>query len=269
MNIKSAICLYGIVGGTEGKDGLGVNIPFEECYKTYKRHIINVNKADVFVHSWSVEAESDLINLYKPKKYQFQPQIQFDYKHPPIHKGEKALAKHKDQGFRSLSKWYSLKRSLELKTEYELEHNFEYDAVMLTRFDTLFFVDLDFSKCDLSCLCVPNWNTPDGLGEHPKIKPDRVNRSETGYGLSDMWYLSNSKIINEFIGIYDGVKSNKYRVSQHKAAWDCFLDIGYQRNILKYYLYRHYDFELYRWHVLRNFYKKGDGWKGGNDPTKS
>ena len=266
MSIRSAICLYGIVGGTEGKDGLGGNIPFEECYKTYKTHIIDVNKADIFIHSWSVEVQDELLELYKPKKYQFQEQIPFKYN--VVVKKPKLRAMHKDQGFRSLSKWYSLKRSVELKMEYEQEQGFEYDYIMLTRFDTLFFVNLDFSKLDKKYLWVPNFNTPDGLGEHPKIKPNRVNRSETGYGLSDMWYLANSKIINEFTKIYGGVKSNKYRISQHKAAWDCFLDLGYKRKFIKYILYRHYDFELYRWHVLRNFYRKGDGWKNDRPPKK-
>lgn len=259
--MKSAICLYGVVGGTEGKGGRGGNIPFEECYKTYKKHIIDVNDADVFIHSWSVDVEKDLVNLYKPKKYEFQPQIKF------VHKTKKPHEKSK--GFMSLSKWYSLKRSIELKKDHEREHGFEYDCVMLTRFDTLFFTDLDFSKCDLNYLWVPYFNTPDGLGEDPTAKLDRVNRSAVGHSLSDMWYFSNSKIINEFTKIYGGVDADRYRISQHKAAWDCLLTLGYDRDIIKYTLYRHFDFELYRWCILRNFYKKGDGWKNGKDPTAS
>lgn len=247
--MRSAICLYGIVGGTEGKAGAGENIPFEECYKTYKKHIIDINNSDVFIHSWSTDVEKELISLYKPKKHLFQENMEFEYK--------SENPKHQEQGFRSLSKWYSLKQAIELKKQYEKENGFEYDCVMLTRFDTLFFTDLDFSKCDLSCLYVPNFNTPDGWGEDPTAKPDKINRSEHIHGLSDMWYFSNSKIINEFCKIYDGVKDLRYRRSQHKAAWDCFLDLGYKRDIIKYILYRHYDFELYRWR-LGNLYSKGD-----------
>ncbi len=247
--MRSAICLYGIVGGTDGKGGAGSNVPFEECYKMYKKHIIDINDADVFIHSWSVDVEDELTALYKPKNHRFQEQIKFVY--------DSKLSKHRDHGFRSLSKWYSLKQAIELKKEYENENDFEYDCVMLTRFDTLFFTDLDFSKCDLQHLYVPHFNTPDGWGEDTTVKPDKTNRSEHIHGLSDMWYFSNSKIINEFSEIYDGVDSGKYRISQHKAAWDRFLDLGYERDLIKYTLYRHYDFELYRWR-LGNLYFKGD-----------
>lgn len=253
--MKSAVCLYGVVGGIEGKNGSGGNIPFEKCYETYKKHIIDVNNADVFIHSWSIDVEDSLVNLYKPNKYKIQEQIPFEYKIIPENKRLREI--HKDQGYRSLSKWYSLKKVIELKKEYEFEHGFEYDCVMLTRFDTLFFVDLDFSKCDLTCLCVPHFNNPDGLGHNLTIKPDRINMSETRYGFSDMWYLSNSKIIDEFIKIYSGVDSGKYRISQHKAAWDLFFGLGYDRSFFRYYLYRHYDFELYRW-VIGNLFSKGD-----------
>lgn len=251
--MRSAICLYGIVGGTEGKGGDGANIPFEECYETYKKHIIAVNNTDIFIHSWSLDVQDEIVNLYKPKKYQFEKQIQFVYNSRA--KAKKIRHREIDQGFRSLSKWYSLKRSVELKTEYECENNFEYDWVMLTRFDTLFFTDLDFSKCEPDHLYVPHFNTPDGLGENPSAKLNRINRR--GYGLSDMWYLADSKIVNEFTKIYDGVKTYQYRVSQHKAALDCLLDCGYKKDVIKYTLWRHYDFELYRW-VLGNLYSKGD-----------
>lgn len=252
--MKSAICLYGIVGGTEGKGGSGGNIPFEECYKTYKKHIIDINNADIFIHSWSTDVEKSLVDLYKPKKHKFQEQIKFIYK--PFAK-KKYTDKNRDHGYRALSKWFSVKESLRLKKEYETEHNFRYDWVMFTRFDTLFFTDLNFSECNSNSLYVPNFNTPEGWGEDPTAKPDRTNRSEYIHALSDMWYFGSSDIIDHFSKIYDGVKNNKYRISQHKAAWDCFLDLGYKRKMVKYLLYRHYDFELYRWH-LGNLYLKRD-----------
>lgn len=266
MSGRNAICLYGIVGGCDGKGGLGENIPFEECYKSYKKHIIDVNNADIFIHSWSVDVEKELVNLYEPKKYKFEKQIQFDYKHPPIHKRD--TKKHKEQGFRALSKWYSLKQAVELKQEYEKEQGFTYEGVMLTRFDTLFFVDLDFTKCNLAKLVVPHFNTPicmpDNPGDNPnkvKIvkKAERNNISENGNSLSDMWYLSNSKTIDEFTKIYDGVASGKYRISQHKAAVDHFYSLGFDQGLFSYMLYRNYDFELYRWYVFQNYYSKGDG----------
>ena len=106
--MRSAICLYGLVGGTEGKNGLGTDIPFEKCYDTYKKHIIDINDADIFIHSWSINVRNELTSLYKPKKCKFEEQIQFKYKNP----------KQQEQGFRSLSKWYSLREAIRLKKEY-------------------------------------------------------------------------------------------------------------------------------------------------------
>lgn len=250
--MKVAICLYGIVGGTDGKDGAGKTVPFEECYKTYKNHIIDINNADVFIHSWSVEVEEELINLYKPKKYIFQPQKSFN-------KERKRFTVKPDAAYRSLSKWYSFGQVSKLRQDYEFENNFKYDWVMFSRFDTLFFVDMDFSTYEPNHLYVPNWNTPQGLPGRPHIKADKVNRSLDRDGFSDMWYLADSKIADDFMDIYDGVVKNKYSVAQHKAAWDCLMSKNYSKNDFRYVLYRHFDFELYRWHILRNFYSKGDG----------
>lgn len=256
-NPKTAICLYGIVGGTDGKDGMGANIPFEKCYETNKKYIIDVNNSDVFMHSWSVDVEDELVKLYTPKKYQFQKQIMFD--HPQDRNIPETNLYKYQQGHRALSKWYSLKRAIELKSEYEKEQGFKYDYVMLTRFDTLFFRDLVFTQCDPSFLWVPNFNNMEGDHKNPDKKADRLNMSLVLEGLSDMWYFSSSKIIDEFIDIYGGVKSTKYRISQHKAAWDCLRSKGYTRDILQYLYHRYFDFDLYRWYVLRNFFKKGDG----------
>ena len=244
--MKTAICLYGIIGGTSGKDSRGRNIPFEECYKTYKKHLIDVNDADVFIHSWSIEVEKELVNLCKPKKHQFQKQIDFHMRNSAnIH--------------RSRSRWYSTKRVLELKKEYEREHNFIYDCVMVVRMDLLFFTDFDFSKFDLKYFYASNWNIPDRMPKHPDVEASRTNNSLKVDGFLDIWFFSNSKMMDEFTKIYDGVTCNKYRFSQHYSAWDCLMDNGYSRNDLKYAFYRHFDYELYRFYVLRNFFAEGDG----------
>ena len=175
--MKVAVCLYGLVGGKEGKDGVGGDIPFEKCYKRYKNHIIDRNDADVFIHSWSQHLEDEIIDLYKPKIYKFQKQKMFKKEIDMTPKITKVpVDNRKDYRFRSLSRWYSVKQVLELKAAYELSNDFRYDCVMITRFDTLFFVDLDFNNYELKNLYASHWNSLQDSPYNPGKNADKINR---------------------------------------------------------------------------------------------
>ena len=249
--MRTAICLFGIVGGTGGKDGTGGNIPFEECYETYKKHIIDPNDADVFMHSWSREAESDLVALYGPQKHRFEEQDTFEQelRLPPGPMSKVPRHKREAHRFRSLSRWCSTQRVLELKSEYERENGFRYDCVMLLRFDLLFFVDVDFSKYDLGRFYASHWNSP----KRAEGEPDRINRSERTNGFLDLWFFSGSAIMDVLVGAFDGVRDGRYDAWQHRTAWNCLADNGYDRKDFRFALYRHFDFEVYRWHVLHSY----------------
>ena len=115
--MKSALCLFGIIGGTQGKNGQGALIDVEACYKSYLEHIIQVNNCDVFIHSWSVESKKQLLKLYKPKDSLIEPQMDFS---------ERASEWKNPEGcFRNFSRWYSTKKVVELKAQYEEEHGYK------------------------------------------------------------------------------------------------------------------------------------------------
>ena len=248
--MRTAICFFGIVGGRDGKDGSGGNIPFNECHETHKRHIVDPNNADVFMHSWSHEVQDDLVGLYRPKRYRFEEQDTFDeeLRLPPGPMSK--VPKHKKEAhrFRSLSRWRSTQRVLELKTEYERENGFKYDCVMLLRFDVLFFADLDFSQYDMKRFYASHWNSP----KRPEGEPDRINRSERTNGFLDLWFFSGSGIMDVLAGAFDGVRDGRYDGWQHRTAWACLADNGYKRKNFRFTLYRHFDFEVYRWYVLHS-----------------
>jgi len=255
--MRTAICLYGLVGGKSGKDGSGEDIPFEKCYASYKKHIIDINNADVFIHSWSQHLEDDITDLYKPKLYQFQKQKMFEKEiDMPARITKVPPENRKSYRFRSLSRWYSVKQVLKLKSEYEYKNGFQYDCVMITRFDTLFFVDLDFNNYKLEYLYAPHWNSPQNSPYNPGKKADRINRSERTNAFLDMWFFSNSTIMDVFAKIYDGIRDGKYDTWQHRSAWDCLIDNGYSRKNFKYIFYRYFDFELYRWYKELSYDKK-------------
>lgn len=229
--MKSALCLFGKCGGIEGKDGLGKRIDYKMCYESYKEHVIDVNNCDVFIHSWDIDIADELMELYQPKLNLFESQ--------------KIFSKKDDN--RLYSRWYSTKESVGLKTLHERVHNFIYDWVMIGRLDLLFFKDFDFSKFDNNFFNVSAWNAPPLWSRH-KTEPDRINRTETKEGLSDMFFISNSKMIDKFSTCYDYL--DKYGISGHYAAWRHVKEIfGEPMEVCKFPFYRWYDFEIYRFKV--------------------
>ena len=67
MSKRIALCLSGIVGGTEGRGGKGDMVDIETIHNQYDKHILSKNNVDVFIHSWSTNVEDKLTDLYNPK----------------------------------------------------------------------------------------------------------------------------------------------------------------------------------------------------------
>ena len=71
--MKVALCLSGLVGYST-KSGKGNPIDYRLAYQHFKKNISdNQIELDVFMHSWSVDYKSELIECYKPKDYIFEP----------------------------------------------------------------------------------------------------------------------------------------------------------------------------------------------------
>jgi hypothetical protein len=78
--MKVAVCFSGLVGSTKGKSQELIG-DFKTCFKIssklYKKHIIDKNDVDVFVHSWSTSMEDEIVNTYKPVRHIVEKQIKF------------------------------------------------------------------------------------------------------------------------------------------------------------------------------------------------
>jgi len=206
--MRIALCFAGIVGGAKGKGGKGPSDKVLQIgHEHYKRHILDKNDVDVFVHTWSVDNVPDIETLYKPTWMVFEPQIMFD--------------KNPKRNFRKnnhFSRWYSTKRSIELKREYELENNFTYDCVMTTRFDIAFNIDVLFHEFDMNNFYVTYWDKLfDQHNNHVSNKDMyRVDTSQFKHvpigwphddnGLLDLWFFSNSKTMDQFGTLFDKMK---------------------------------------------------------------
>jgi len=240
---KYALCLMGLIGGSDGSFGGGSTIDYVRCYDHYRKYILRKSGVDVFIHCWEPKYQQRLVELYQPKKFVFEKQRKFS----------KSLKVQ--NGF---SRWYSSKRTLELKKQYEQENNFKYDLVMVGRFDTMWLKPVDFSKFDPQYFWASNYNTYPGY--HDAVRYEKNNHSLKLKHLQDIWFFSNSDLMDYFGTLFDRyqIKNGFHcnccpdirEIYPHAAAYR-HLHLGGYENRIRYIFYRGNEYELYRWHVLR------------------
>ena len=230
--MKVALCLSGLTGGSAGKDGKGESLDLIEPYNSVKENILDSNDVDVFMHSWSSESKSELIEIYKPKKYKFEEQIKFDEHH------KKHIVK---------SRFYSNRKSLNLKKEYEIKNKFKYDWVMISRFDLVWFNKLIFDEYDNRYFYASNWNDNGSYGLGPY---DR--QTNAGNGLLDLWFFSSSNNMDKFAeGCQLETLDNFFNtcmhltnvISGHRVSESI---VNLYELELKHTQYRGFDYEMYR-----------------------
>jgi hypothetical protein len=109
-----------------------------EEYKSIKKNLIDKYNADIFInyiYDNTIDINPiELINLYNPKNIQFTqlPNTVID-----IVDMVSNYSKADESNTLSIfSMWYGIKKTNELKVNYELENNFKYDVVIRARFDT-------------------------------------------------------------------------------------------------------------------------------------
>lgn len=248
--MRIAYCMYGLAGGAKGKHGKGADPRiFQLGYKHANTHILSKNRnVDVFMHSWSVEYEDQLKELYQPVRSHLEPQKFFEV--PKwIEGGRSADNKIDDRTNAHYSRWYSTKRVLELKQEFERESGFLYDVVMLTRYDLAWEKDIEFSVLDMDNIyfchvCKYKNVTTVKYWHNPKKYKAAANRrhSHRGYpyeknwGLWDCWTIASSENIDIFANVYDNLeqycrdrrmqRKKPIRVSNHLLPQLCLEDYG-------------------------------------------
>ncbi len=301
--MKIALCLSGLA---EGKNDIGRNSGgIDYSFPHFKEHFFDKYDVDVFVHSWSTDSKDKILDLFNPKKHIIEKQIKFKHnKYRKISKNKenqeiqfgKAISKGKAyhdvvKGYtppknrkqQCYSQWYSRKKSVELKREYEIENDFTYDFVMISRFDVCFFTDVPFGDLDGDYLYAPHNTDPliDGkkakynaaliYKKHPKKVEFKTNDWKRK-GLMDFWFVSSSKNMDEFVKLFDNL-DKYFKVKFHGceyAATRCVKSMildwreKYRKNpkdaskspcrALKQILHRTKDYELVRRWYLDSIY---------------
>jgi len=188
--MKIALCFFGLIGSKTGKsyDKLGgTSEVLKKCASSFQDHIINKNNVDIFFHTWDQEFEEELVKHYKPKLFKTEPQKIFSNTVPGP---KKRIQAH-------YSRWYSAKHVNNLKSKYENKNNFKYDLVLSTRFDIVWTTDIIFNNLNKDIFYIP------GTTKHQKPWgwPHPICNNE----INDMWFISNSKNMDDFAQLYDNI----------------------------------------------------------------
>jgi len=259
--MKVALCFIGVVGGDQGKSGKGNSSRVLKIgYDHYKKHLLDKNDVDVFVHTWSVDEKDTIEKLYKPKLSIYEPQKTF--KVPSYVTG---TPQRKNNHY---SRWYSYKKSCDLKSKFESDNGFKYDFVMMARFDIALRTDLIFDIYDTDAFYAANWcwmhkkngervKNPDYylLDDTSDLVHKHIGYPHNGKGLLDQWFFSNSKNMDQFVTLFDHL--DEYTkpghcphdvsgsISSHRLSFYHLHKIGLVDK-LKFTLHLHDDFPLIR-----------------------
>ena len=178
--MKVALCLQGTVGNIyidKKNYKHEMDVDYRIGLEHYNKFLMDVNSdVDVFLHCWNTKYENEINASYNPKGSIFEKQIKFGLENVRLDYMK--------------SRWYSQKKVLELKKDYELENNFTYDFVMVSRFDEALLTPLNFSEYDNSKFYAPN-------------DQDTIEKSRQTNMFLDYFFFSNSNNMDKFGTLYD------------------------------------------------------------------
>jgi hypothetical protein len=193
---RVALCMRGAVSTNFGqfvcKNDLYNNneyVNYVACYNSIVKHIIEPNSDyvfDIFCHCWNVDLKENIIKLYNPAKACFEDNTEYndEISNLCIHNTD----------FGGISHALSIKKSIELKEEYQKEHNINYDVVLIYRYDIFLWKDMLFKN---------NINLIDNL------YVDRHGHEANG----EFYFIMNDQNSIDFKYLYDSIKlNNKYQV---------------------------------------------------------
>jgi len=268
--VKIAYCLHGLLGFADSKGNSHLEPEYKKVidpkigHSSFLRNIAQNHEVDVFVHSWSHQHEHLVDGIYHPKKLMMEKQIDFhndDRLEILAHnnsfskkarlffkrkidekKYNEIIEKNRKTSFRSMSRWYSTKKSIELCKHFSETNKIKYDLIFLSRFDIEFFTSFDFTDYNESYFWASHWN------KYPTSKlnqePDKSNQFVNS-GLMDLWFFAKPEYMFSIMDLYDRV--HKYSRSPHFAIFQHLMLKGIPINYTK---FRWYDYDLIRRHKL-------------------
>lgn len=287
--MKIALCYFGNVGWMYDDEGRKNDLNPTALYQNNLDQLGDV-EVDTFLHGWSNKFQEEIIQVFQPKAYLFESQINFNDLAKESQKKFNPSLKEKfykfraskshdnfkqwDRDYRSktLSRWYSTKKVLELMNEYSVNSNTKYDYVMLLRFDLEFYSRVDFDALNKKFIYCGNpayWSKlkqKEIEKSTEYVDPFEIFRRLIGrdtifttqpnlrasitmilginfWHLSDTWFLANPHNIKVFGLLYNDF--HNYLPSPHISTYNHLKSHGKAR-LLRFYKSQWKDYDLYR-----------------------
>lgn len=237
--MKIAILFHGIAGGMDGKNGYGNPSNLYHCAKFWENNVYGDADYDIFIHSWSTEAQESIVGAFKPTRYAIEPQPTFGFDIPEE-------TKYHDNNvtmlYKNISRFTSAYIVYNIMLQYQKETGIEYDYCILSRMDLLFFnkINLNSLEKDNVYLCnnpFPNWQNP--------------NESNI---IFDPFLIMDYQMTCQFCNIIVDLNNFKYRNIAGNSHYLCtakLRDMGYIHKI-KYICTRFSDLDVYRFIFMDN-----------------
>jgi hypothetical protein len=188
--MKAALVLHGYFDSLTDSSSKGI-----DGYHYIKKHILDKIETDIFIHSWQPDLKNYINELYKPKSFVYEPQIDFSEivkkRNLDSNNYWKNMGRPAENRF---SYFYSLSQGFKLLYDYKVN----YDIVIKGRFD-LGRINRNIpKKYEIQCI---NFNTSLDMNKVYIAYWDQLNKIDGG--ISDIWWYSNFKNMKCFVDIYD------------------------------------------------------------------
>ena len=177
---------------------------YKKGYEDLKKYYLDKYDIDVFIHTWKDEIYkgtpffegdeekkiyeydedmySNLVKLYNPKSFLINNQIKFVSQDTTGNMWRQSIQN-------SLSMWYSVHKTNELKINHEKINNIKYDYVIRTRTDIEFDLVLDdFKNYKKDTITLHKWKT---------------SSPQVNYGYKDCFAIGGSDVMNIYSSLYN------------------------------------------------------------------
>lgn len=205
--MKIALCLSGYFNSSKDNTSLGI-----DGFYHIKKHILDGNDVDIFIHSWDIENKNTIEELYSNyiKNCIFEPQI--DFKPLFIKNGLNKLPPHGTPFYNLFSQYYSVQKSFELMSD----SNIDYECVIRARFD------LGRINRKTSGMNGNNSYAVQCINFNPNLDMNKFYMADWQYieteGPADMWFYSNKKNMINFTKLFE-ILSNQIQVGSKYQEW--------------------------------------------------
>jgi hypothetical protein len=212
--VKVALCLHGYFDSQKNKSSLGL-----DGYQHIKKHILDKSDVDIYIHSWDIENEQTIRNIYSEyiKDSIFQEQI--DFQPLFLKNGLQNFNSHGTPFWNVFSQYYSVQKSFELMIKSEIP----YDCVIKGRFD------LGRINRNSSGMGGNNPYAVQCINFNPNFDMEHFYMADWQYldteGPADMWFYSNLENMKKFNKVFD-ILSNDIKVGSSFENWAGHRDGG-------------------------------------------